>query len=1490
MNKDINDSTKNLLKTQINSIIPHQAKISPPQPDIPENILNFMHIYNNPAQQQSQTITDTPTEPTTIIENLKILSRNIGGGLQKKLNPTNQFMQDIILYQPHIILIQEHMIYNTSLTTFRRTMRIRGYKLATYAKGTMTKGRPSGGLAIWIKTSLLNTHTYTINKNTSYIQNISIKHKTSTDDHPLHITNTYCRPEISKKRIQRHYNTLHDIHKTLLGRHIIIGDLNSKTETIGDKKTNTAGRILQQFTTQHNWHILNKTLAYGQPTYKSYIKKGYSIVDIAITPQIQQHNWKSMHIIQPQTIANKNGTHLTTVITSNYTIESTYTPAEYQYKINYNATDKHRLTPWIHNQIKKPHDNITEHINDTLRKTTDTAKKHSIIVLTQYILFAIQHITALTIFGIKKIRMNKKNDHTLWQDDEEINKLIQQIENEPTIKSNLTNYIQEKYRQDKLHKKHKQHYEKPMEMYKKYSKNKQIDKTPCPEHIKINNELYPIEVGYSKYLSEYLMKQHNHTPPQITNNYQHEEVEIIKIDTIRQVMNDMNKDKSPGMTGIPIKYYHWGGETMQHLLLTWYKIMQEHNIIPWNLKIDIKIPFPKFEEGAFDITQHDPANYRPIALQNSMYKILDGTIKIALENHNKKHNIIEINQGGFQKKQGTLEHLFVIQNLFHHNPSIYLAFLDFEKAYDSVKRKHLTHKLHHKYSVPIAITNMIDAMYDNTFSTTRVGNKLSIRYQTYQGLQQGALSSPILFNYFINDLITELNETQIGAKIGDTIINNLLFADDVVLAATSETELQHLLDVCTQWGAKWKLKFSPHKSKTLTNQSKGVRTLKLAHKDIKETNTKNYKYLGIPITGSGINVRKYFNHIINKLKSSLKEMIVYCQDNQISTYNRLLLYKTIVRSQLDYGIPVINYTNNEKKRLEREQINSLRILLQLDSKTNEHTLLAITDVPTIKHRIDTMKMSFYLKLKQGHTQSLAQKIVQQHIQQPTIVKTHKTRIAPIAEFLSIFRKYKHQGLYDLDLQIPHKEIEHIIKTNLRTIRNNNIISHLHDQCTKIISDEYRPFTTTNHTPGGAIAKTLKTYNKIQIDYDNTYLPSYPHNHRYELYECLTHCDHNPKWQDYHNCPHCNIQHQYPYMHQLLTCNYQHERQHIFQSIINELIYYSEKYAPNTTIIANEAYQVILDAAESGTIEPQDYDITMETFFGNHLNQSMEVIATNHIKRMLISHLLLLINITQNKIKPIQSITYLTEYNKQIATEDMQQGKLIVRMQQKDGTIYYENIRHLIESMTLPELEHYNIGLGAANNRTTKQKKLAQKYTNITIAKAHNTIIVVDGSINTKDNPMTEEEQKRTQKGYGGCGGIIINKYTNDTIHTFTKKVDTNDPQLAELHGIYTALQKSLQMHKTHFITKFTILCDCKNAVKYINNKYAPPRKYSTIYQKIQELKRQIKQSYEINIKWIPGHTDNKWNDRADSLAKKATLLHLPGNRSHLGRASGSDPP
>ena len=103
-------------------------------------------------------------------------------------------------------------------------------------------------------------------------------------------------------------------------------------------------------------------------------------------------------------------------------------------------------------------------------------------------------------------------------------------------------------------------------------------------------------------------------------------------------------------------------------------------------------------------------------------------------------------------------------------------------------------------------------MYTDTIGRIKLYNGLSAPFSSERGVKQGDVLRPLLFHYFINNLVDDLNKDNTDpVVIGDTSVNILLYADDIVLLSQSKEGLQNSLNILHDFCYTWKLKVNTDK-------------------------------------------------------------------------------------------------------------------------------------------------------------------------------------------------------------------------------------------------------------------------------------------------------------------------------------------------------------------------------------------------------------------------------------------------------------------------------------------------------------------------------------------------------------------------------------------------------------------------------------------------------------------------------------------------------
>jgi len=151
-----------------------------------------------------------------------------------------------------------------------------------------------------------------------------------------------------------------------------------------------------------------------------------------------------------------------------------------------------------------------------------------------------------------------------------------------------------------------------------------------------------------------------------------------------------------------------------------------------------------------------------------------------------------------------------------HQQALYTCFVDFKKAFDSI--------FHDKFWVtmidmryPLHLIDLLAKLYRKQLAKVKVAGTLSEWFRVKKGVRQGCVLSPYLFNILAKMVMrVPMDRFQGGLQIGGRMITNLRYADDIILLATSDAELQELVDRLDWVSRKYSLLINVDKTKVIS--------------------------------------------------------------------------------------------------------------------------------------------------------------------------------------------------------------------------------------------------------------------------------------------------------------------------------------------------------------------------------------------------------------------------------------------------------------------------------------------------------------------------------------------------------------------------------------------------------------------------------------------------------------------------------------------------
>ena len=295
----------------------------------------------------------------------------------------------------------------------------------------------------------------------------------------------------------------------------------------------------------------------------------------------------------------------------------------------------------------------------------------------------------------------------------------------------------------------------------------------------------------------------------------------------------------------------------------------------------------------------NPVNYRPIALLNSVYKIIATHAKRELLAAAIEHSIIHPTQFGGLPNRRCQDHIFNLLSTFPESAAFYSLYIDFNKAFNSVPHTTLFTVLT-RLNFPTPLVSLIQSLYRAPRDFPVVSGHTHSSHLQTRGVRQGCPMSPIVFCLYLNVLLFVL-PSHVTAPPSPQESGHA-FVDDLLYRSEDGDRIQQILNLFDTVAREWGLDLNLSKTEihAMGTAPPGTFTSP-SGTPLSTTNPKTgqphscYKYLGVYIFTA--------NHVAQTLalaKLEIRSFFTTLQPLRLT----LSEYVLLVNVQL---IPILSY-------------------------------------------------------------------------------------------------------------------------------------------------------------------------------------------------------------------------------------------------------------------------------------------------------------------------------------------------------------------------------------------------------------------------------------------------------------------------------------------------------------------------------------------------------------------------------------------------------
>ena len=444
----------------------------------------------------------------------------------------------------------------------------------------------------------------------------------------------------------------------------------------------------------------------------------------------------------------------------------------------------------------------------------------------------------------------------------------------------------------------------------------------------------------------------------------------ISLEEIKKMLKRMKNGRAVGTDNMP-------NEILKHpnvlqLLLSLYSKCFETGLIPdvWKMSIINPIRKPGKEPRI-------PTNNRAISLISTVAKGYSQILNERITGYLEANGVMSDAQNGFRKLRSAIDHLYTLLQVLgerkRQNKDTFVCYVDFTRAFDLIPHDLLKLKLL-QHGIDGKIYQSICSIYTNMKSCIKLNGHYTDYFDVCTGTRQGDNLSPTIFGLYVNDLLKNVQNLDLGVLHGESKISVLAYADDIALIAETERDLQTMMDTLRDYCSKWRLLVNSNKTQVMhfrkVNKQETNFEFKYGEERILTTNS--YRYLGLQLNFN-LDIGKMVDVLVNASGRALAKVTSKFYEIDGLDYKSFkTLYDSLVQPVMNYASATWGHSSFQK--CSTIQNRAMRTILGVGRVTPVGALYGDLgwSPPSIKHKLEIVK--YWLRLSRMPENRMIKKV------------------------------------------------------------------------------------------------------------------------------------------------------------------------------------------------------------------------------------------------------------------------------------------------------------------------------------------------------------------------------------------------------------------------------------------------------------------------------------------------------------------------------------